>query len=101
MVVVQTTDCCPIIKAFLSRKDNGWFLQNAGTNIANRLWVPETFGDTLILQALYQSQETAVVISDEAMLVGIVEETRLEGILLAPEGAATWVACQQQRRENV
>lgn len=100
MVAVQTKSCWPIVKAFFEGKTQADFFQNAGKTIANGLRVPAAFGDELILRTLYESSGTAIALEDEAILAAIKEMARIEGILLSPEGAATWAACQQLFRQG-
>ena len=51
--------------------------------------VPSAIGDYLILQALYESDGTAVMVSDDELLAAMGELARTEGINACPEGAAT------------
>lgn len=95
MVAVQSSECWPIVKAFMAGKQHADFFHNAGKTVANGLRVPAAFGDELILQALYESDGTAIAVSDESIKVAIESMAKLEGLLLCPEGAATWVACQE------
>jgi threonine synthase len=59
------------------------------------LRVPKSFADHLILQDIYESQGTAVAVSDEAILESQKHMAAREGIFAAPEGAATLAALQQ------
>ena len=53
------------------------------------------FADRLILSALYESQGTAVAVSDQEILASQKTLARMEGIFAAPEGAATLAGLQQ------
>jgi len=94
MVSVQANGCAPVVRAFESGASFCDFWLNAHT-IASGLRVPKSFADHLILQNIYESNGTAVAVSDEAILEAQKELARLEGIFAAPEGAATLAALQQ------
>ena len=57
--------------------------------------MPKSFADHLILQGVYESDGTAVAVSDESILKAQQHLARREGIFAAPEGAATLAALQQ------
>src|SRR6516164_9216959 len=91
MVAVQAEGCAPIVKAWEAHQSSAQFFPNAAT-IASGLRVPGPLGDQLILSMLRQSRGTAVAVTDNEMLHAGRELASLEGILAAPEGAATVVA---------
>ena len=91
MVAVQAEGCAPIVKAWEAHQSSAQFFPNAAT-IASGLRVPAPLGDQLILSMLRQSRGTAVAVTDNEMLHAGRELASLEGILAAPEGAATVVA---------
>ena len=88
MVAVQAEGCAPIVRAFEAHKASSEFFQNAAT-LASGLRVPGPLGDFLILRMLRQTHGTALTVTDEEMLQAGKELASLEGILAAPEGAAT------------
>lgn len=92
MVVVQTEACYPIVKAFQENKSIAEPFQNPAETIANGLRVPAAFGDELMLQILHKSEGTAVAVSESQMLESLKEVAQQEGVLLSPEGAATYAA---------
>src|SRR6266498_2277693 len=94
MVSVQAAGCAPVVKAFEAKALFSDFWTNAYT-IASGLRVPKSFADHLILQDIYDSNGTAIAVSDEAILKSQKELAQLEGIFAAPEGAATLAALQQ------
>lgn len=94
MVSVQADGCAPVVKAFESHASFCDFWLKAHT-IASGLRVPKSFADHLILQDIYESNGTAVAVSDEEILKAQKELARLEGIFAAPEGAATLAALQK------
>lgn len=91
MVSVQASGCAPIVKAFVSRKHESVFWNDAAT-IASGLRVPKAFADSLILSAVYESNGCAVAVDDEAIVRTILLVAKSEGLLLCPEGAATFAA---------
>lgn len=100
MVAVQTEACYPIVKAFREGKLHAESFQNPSETIANGLRVPAAFADELILQVLYESNGTALTVSDQAILQSIQEVAQQEGVLLSPEGAATLAALKQLNAEK-
>lgn len=87
MVTVQAAGCAPIVRAFESGATHADEFPNA-TTVASGLRVPKAIGDFLILDALRASGGTAVAVSDEELLAAVGEIGRLEGLFVAPEGAA-------------
>jgi threonine synthase len=88
MVTVQADGCAPIVKAFeenLLRAD-AW--PCASTHAAG-LRVPKAIGDFIMLEILRRSQGTAVAVSDAEMFADVSQVGEKEGVLMAPEGAAT------------
>jgi threonine synthase len=88
MVAVQTTGCCPIVKAFEAghrEVETPW--PDIRTNVQG-VRVAKALGDYLILRVMYESNGFGVAVTDED-----VESTRQavaedDGTLLSPEGAA-------------
>jgi len=68
--------------------------------MASGLRVPKSFADSLILQDIYESQGTAVAVSDEAILESQKQLAAAEGIFAAPEGAATLAALKELINQN-
>ena len=93
MVAVQAAGCAPIVKAWETHQSSAQFFPNAAT-IASGLRVPGPLGDQLILSMLRQTKGTAVAVTDDQMLHAGRELASLEGILAAPEGAATVVGAR-------
>jgi threonine synthase len=94
MVSVQAEGCAPVVKAFEKKAPFCDFWTNAHT-IASGLRVPKSFADHLILQDIYESQGTAIAVSDEAILESQKQLAGAEGIFAAPEGAATLAALKE------
>jgi threonine synthase len=99
MVVVQSTGCAPIVRAFERGDDHAERWENAQT-IAAGIRVPTAIGDYLILQAVRESGGTAVAVPDDAIADAQREMARLTGVYSAPEGAATWAAARALRRSG-
>jgi len=89
MISVQSTGCDPITQAFEAGKMESGFFENAET-VAAGIRVPKAFGDALILQALKESSGLAVSVSDEEILDSLSELAQKEGMVVCPEGAATY-----------
>jgi threonine synthase len=87
MVTVQAAGCAPIVRAFESGASHAAEFPNAAT-VASGLRVPKAIGDFLILNALRASGGTAVAVTDDELMAAVGEIGRLEGMFVAPEGAA-------------
>ncbi len=94
MISVQAEGCRPIVKAFEEGAERSVFFENAQT-VSSGLRVPKPLGDFLILKAVRESGGTAIAISDEEALAAGVELARLEGMFVAPEGAACVAAVRR------
>ena len=95
MVVVQVDVCDPMVQAFHNKQKFAEPYQNPGITSANGLRVPSAFGDRLILSTLYESNGTALSLPDAALLEGVKEIAQKEGLFVAPEGGAIWMALKQ------
>lgn len=91
MVAVQATGCMPIVKAYESNARHAELFQNART-VAAGIRVPVAIGDFLILDAVRDSGGFAIAVDDDAIERARVEVGKTEGLLLCPEGAATYAA---------
>ncbi len=94
MVAVQAQNCRPLVDTFLGLQQNSQ-QYNGKPTIANGLAVPRPLGEPLMLQVLAESKGTAIAISEEEMVEGIREIGKKEGLFVAPEGAAVWMAARQ------
>jgi len=99
MVAVQAENCCPLLETYLGRQANCHHY-NGRPTLANGLAVPRPLGEPLMLQVLRESQGTVVAISEEGMLEGMRELGNHEGLFVAPEGAAVWMAARQLLAEG-
>jgi threonine synthase len=96
MVSVQSGGCAPIVRAFEAGDAFAAPWEHAKT-AADGLRVPAAVGDFLILRALRESRGTALAVSDQAMIEGIKEIGRTEGLFVSPETGATLAAFKQLR----
>jgi threonine synthase len=87
MVSVQSSGCAPIVRAFERSERFADEFENAET-VASGLRVPKAIGDFLILDAIRESNGTAVAVSDEELIEAVGETGASTGIFCAPEGAA-------------
>jgi threonine synthase len=94
MIAVQAAGCAPMVRAFEAGSERAARWENAHT-IASGIRVPQAIGDFLILRAVRESNGFAIAVSDEAISEAIDEVARQEGLLLCPEGAATYAAFKQ------
>jgi threonine synthase len=99
MVVVQAEGCAPLVKAFEEGATESTLWPNAQT-MASGLRVPKAFADFLILQAVRDSEGTAIAVSDEDMARAQRLLAANEGIFACPEGAATVAALQVLRQRG-
>jgi threonine synthase len=99
MIAVQAAGCAPIVKAFEEGLEHAPLWPNAQT-LASGIRVPIAIGDFLILRALRQSGGYAMAVEDDAIEAARGEIARKEGLLLCPEGAATYAACKQSLAEG-
>jgi threonine synthase len=94
MVSVQAENCAPIVRAFQQGAAKADMWEHAST-IADGLRVPRAIGDFLILRALRESGGTAVAVSDDAMVEGMLAIGKHAGVSAAPEGGAALVAVEK------
>ncbi|MGH9382532.1 MAG: threonine synthase [Thermoanaerobaculia bacterium] len=92
-VAVQMAGCAPIVRAF----EQGAERAQTWESPATRVWglrVPRAVGDSLILQALRESDGLAIAVAEEAVEPARTRLAREEGIEAGPEGAACYVALE-------
>ena len=107
MVAVQSTGCAPIVKAWEEGVEHAEFWENANTEAAG-IRVPSAIGDFLIIRAIKESNGFAIAIDDEDIMKARKKVGREDGLLMCPEGAATFAAYEQslklglvKKEENV
>jgi threonine synthase len=94
MVAVQASGCAPMVRAFENGSEHAPRWEDAHT-IASGIRVPQAVGDFLILRAVRESKGFAIAVEDEKISAALNEVAREEGLLLCPEGAATYAAYKQ------
>ncbi len=93
MVIVQSKKCNPMIQMFESGKAPETFMPEA--SIAYGLSVPYPFAKDLVQQVVLESNGTAITITEEEMEEGIEDMAVAEGMLLSPEGSATYIGLKK------
>jgi threonine synthase len=99
MIAVQAEGCAPIVKAYEAGEEHAPRWEDAQT-IAWGVRVPQAVGDFLILRAVRESGGFAMAVSDREITEGLAEVAHTEGLLLCPEGAATWAAYKRSLAEG-
>jgi threonine synthase len=99
MVAVQADGCAPMVRAYDAGEEHAVRWDNAQT-IAAGIRVPQAVGDFLILRAVRESNGFAIAVSDHSISAGLDEVAKTEGLLLCPEGAATYAAYKQSLAEG-
>ncbi|MEV0396208.1 threonine synthase [Polymorphospora rubra] len=99
LVAVQSSGCAPIVRAFEAgaRRAEPWV--DAAT-VAFGITVPAPLGDELILDAIADTDGTAIAVDDAELLADLREFGSLEGLLLCPEGAAGLTAARRLRADG-
>ncbi|MCP4359396.1 MAG: threonine synthase [Chloroflexi bacterium] len=94
MVAAQSDGCAPVVKAFHEGQEVTEPWEDAAT-LAGGLRVPVTVGGRLMLQALRESDGTAVAVPDRDIFAAQKLLARNEGIFVSLEAAATIAALQE------
>lgn len=93
IVAVQSEGCAPIVKAWENQQTESMFWEQSNTE-AYGIDVPKAIGDSLVLDAIYQTGGAAISVTDEEISAEQERVTRMEGCFLCPEGAATFAAAR-------
>ena len=96
VVVVQSSGCAPIVKAWDEGKNVSEVWPHAATR-ASGLRVPKAYGDYIILEILRNSGGVAISVTDEEIMDAVHRWAQVEGIFAAPEGAAALAAYRKLR----
>ena len=91
MFSIQATGCAPIVSAFEAGETFAAEFPDART-CASGLRVPKAVGDFIMLDILRKSQGGAVTVDDAEMIRVTREVGAMEGLFVAPEGAACFAA---------
>ncbi|MEO6682651.1 MAG: threonine synthase, partial [Ginsengibacter sp.] len=100
MVAVQSANCQPVVKAYDDLKGIPNNYQKAKPSVAYGLAVPNSFGHDLMMKTLSESNGMAVAVAENDIIDAVYELAREEGILVCPEGAATWRALIQLKESG-
>ncbi len=100
MMAVQAATCAPIQHTLQSRNQPDLVFEPRAT-LANGLAVPYPFGMDMMIEVLEQSGGTTVTIIEEELVAGVKEIAATEGIILSPEGAATWKALDHLKKNKI
>ena len=100
MIAVQSKNCSPVLHALADPVNwkNNFF---AKATKANGLAVPYPFGMDLMLKVLKESAGTAIAVEEEEIIAAVREIAKTEGLLISPEGAATWKALVALNRNKI
>ncbi len=96
MFSVQASGCAPIVRAFEAGEKFAAEFSNAHTK-ASGLRVPKAIGDFIMLDILRKSKGGAIAVDDDEMIRAVREVGSQEGLFVAPEGAACFVALKKLR----
>lgn len=91
MVAVQASGCAPMVRAYEAGEEFATRWDDAHT-VAAGIRVPAAVGDFLILRAVRESNGSAIAVDDRQIEQAWRDVASQEGILLCPEGAATYAA---------
>ena len=87
MIAVQAENCQPIMETWLGHQENAKKYLGKPT-IANGLAVPNPFAEKLIMNVLRESNGTVMTVSEDEIIISARKIAVMEGLLVAPEGAA-------------
>lgn len=94
LIAVQAEGCAPIVRALEQGLDYAPEWENPVTD-ASGLRVPKAVGDFLVLRAVRESHGTAVAVSEESISNASHQFSEVEGMFVAPEGAAALAALKK------
>lgn len=100
MVAVQASGCAPIVRAFNEGETQARIWENAHT-IASGIRVPGALGDFLILDAVRKSEGFAIAVDDEDIVKAQKVVATKDGLLMGPEGAATFAAYEKALNQGL
>jgi threonine synthase len=94
MYAVQASGCAPMVRAFEAGERHATRWEGAHT-IASGIRVPAALGDFLILDAVRESEGAAIAVEDDHIDHWARTVAQEDGLLICPEGAATFAAWEQ------
>lgn len=99
LVSVQAAGCAPIVRAY-ERGDVASTPWASPATVAFGINVPKALGDVLVLDAVRDTDGTAVAVEDPELLDDQLLCGRLEGLFVCPEGAACISAVRRLRERG-
>jgi len=99
MIAVQASTCAPIVRAFEEGERHARPWENASTYAAG-IRVPVAIGDFLVSDAIKESGGFAIAVDDSDIKEALDEIAKREGLLMCPEGAATFAAYKQSLKDG-
>ena len=100
MIAVQAENCAPLLAADMNPlkwKENF----HPHSSLAGGLVVPFPFGLRLMQRVIHESDGAVQTVSEDEIREGIKEVAKTEGILLSPEGSATFKALAHLKRKGI
>ncbi len=94
MVVVQSSECAPVVKAFVEGRDRcqPW---KKGHTAALGLNSPDPIGGSWMLKVLRESRGTAVIVKEALIQSALDEVAQASGTNPSPEVGVAWLGFQQ------
>jgi threonine synthase len=99
MVAVQAAGCSPMVRAYEQGEEFATRWEDAHTYAAG-IRVPAAVGDFLILRAVRESKGFATAVEDDEIAAGLAEVAQTDGVLMCPEGAATYAAYKKELKSG-
>lgn len=99
LIAVQAAGCAPLVKAFEAGEKFADRWHNAETKAAG-IRVPQAVGDFLVLDAVRASGGQLVAVEEQELYEARSTVGGLEGMLLCPEAASSFVALKRGVREG-
>lgn len=93
MVLVQSIECSPMVHLFNEGKLPDTYAPKSSAALG--LAVPYPFATGMMLDVLKESKGIALTVTEKEMEEGVEAIAKIEGVLLSPEGAATYKATQK------
>jgi threonine synthase len=93
MVIVQSENCAPMMQMYQSGNISADFKPQP--SLAYGLAVPYPFAKDLMIEVIRESKGTVITVNEGQIEQGIKEVATEEGMLLSPEGSATYVGMQK------
>ncbi len=101
MVAVQSANCQPVVKAYDDLIGTPNDYEQPKPSLAYGLAVPHAFSHDLMMKVISESDGMAIAVSEEDIIAGVYELAKTKGVLVCPEGAATWEAMLQMKKSGM